>query len=393
MTQLHFTLDFEELKDEVMTSDLSDVLKSTIVIMMNQFMEKERDDYIQASSHERNENRQDYRNGYYERELLLKIGRVTLRVPRTRNGGFDTEAFEKYQRSERALLMSMLEMVVNGVSTRKVTKVVQQLCGESVSKSLVSSLTEALEPEVKAWNERPLNTIYYPYIYADATYIKVREDHKIVSKGVYIALGVNYKGKREILGMHVGRQESEHEWKTFLQKLKDRGVKTPELMISDAHEGLKSAINSCFTGAGWQRCTVHFIRNITSKMPKKDSEEARALVKSIFYAKDLDHARELRNTFCDTYRKQKKYEKAVECLDKGFDDATQYFSFTEDNAIRKRIKSTNALERINNEIKRRTNVIRIFPNDSSALRLIGALLMDYAETLDPAGYKYIYFKS
>jgi len=157
MTQIQFTLDFEKLKEEVMNAELTDVLKSAIVLMMNQFMEMERNEYIKASAYERNSERQDYRNGYYERDLTLRIGRVTLRVPRTRNGGFDTLAFEKYQRSERALLLSMLEMFVNGVSTRKVNNIVHQLCGENVSKSLVSSLTESLEPKVKAWAERPLN--------------------------------------------------------------------------------------------------------------------------------------------------------------------------------------------------------------------------------------------
>jgi transposase-like protein len=391
MTQLQFTLDFDKLKDEVMTSDLSDVMKSTLVILMNQFMEKERDDYIQAASHERSDERRDYRNGYYEREILLKIGRVTLRVPRTRNGGFDTQAFEKYQRCERALLAGMLEMVVHGVSTRKVTQIVKELCGENVSKSLVSSLTEALDPEVKAWNTRPLNAMYYPYIYADATYIKVRENGRIVSKGVYIALGVNYKGKREILGMHVGSQESTYEWTAFFNTLKSRGLKTPELLISDAHEGLKSATATCLTGGGWQRCTAHFLRNITSKMPRKGSEEARAMVKAVFKADDLEGARARCKTFYQTFGQTKGYTEAAKCLEDGFDEATQFYANAKAET-RKRIKSTNVLERLNSEIKRRTRVIRIFPNDQSALRLIGAVLMDYEETFDRAGYKYIDFQ-
>ncbi|WP_344341926.1 IS256 family transposase, partial [Streptomyces rhizosphaericus] len=179
-----------------------------MVILFNQYMEMERDNYMANSTYERNDDRHDYRNGYYERDLTLSVGKVNLKVPRTRSGDFSTDLFEKYKRCDKAFLLSMLEMVVNGVSTRKVTKVVEQLCGEKVSKSMVSELTKKLDPIVQEWSERPLNQQYYNYVYVDAMYIKVREYHKVVSKAVYIALGVNSQDKREILGFKITSSES-----------------------------------------------------------------------------------------------------------------------------------------------------------------------------------------
>ena len=178
------------LKESIINSNLDSVIKSAIVLILNEFMEKERDDYLQAAAYERSAERRDYRNGYYERDLMMSIGKIQLKVPRTRNGEFSTTVFEKYARCDQAFVLSMLEMVMNGVSTRKVTKIVEQLCGENVSKSFVSSLTKQLDPIVNEWANRPLNTTYYPYIFVDAMYIKVREHHSVVSKAVYIATAI-----------------------------------------------------------------------------------------------------------------------------------------------------------------------------------------------------------
>src|SRR5699024_10564166 len=182
MTHLQFTLNFEELKADLMNTNIDEILKSTLIIILNEYMKKERDDYLKVSSHERSETRVDYRNGYYERELMVSIGKLTLRVPRTRNGEFNTTIFEKYKRTEQSLLLAMLEMVINGVSTRKVTNVVEKLCGETVSKSMVSSLTESLQEKVDEWNERSLLDLDCPYLFFDAMYIKVREGNRIVPK-------------------------------------------------------------------------------------------------------------------------------------------------------------------------------------------------------------------
>src|SRR5690625_2290197 len=277
MTQLQFNLNFEKIKDEVMKSNLNDVMKYTIILLFNEYMEMERDRYMKTSLYERSEIRHDYRNGYYERDSVLNVGRVTLKVPRTRSGEFSTEVFEKYKRCDKAFLLSMLEMVINGVSTRKVTKIVEQLCGETVSKSMVSELTKKLDPVVKSWAQRSLDHQYYSYVYVDAMYIKVREYYRVVSKAVYIALGVNSQDKREIIGFKVAGTESKESWNQFFESLTTRGLQPPKIVISDAHEGLKSAIMERFLNTSWQHSTVHFLRNIIQTMPRTDTNEDKEL--------------------------------------------------------------------------------------------------------------------
>ncbi|MBP2259191.1 IS256 family transposase [Virgibacillus alimentarius] len=388
MTQLQFNLDFEKIKDEVMKSDLNDVVKSSIVVLFNEYMEMERDRYMKNTTHERSENRHDYRNGYYERDLILNVGKVPLKVPRTRRGEFSTDIFEKYKRCDKAFLLSMLEMVVNGVSTRKVTKIVEQLCGEKVSKSMVSGLTKKLDPIVNDWAQKPLDQQYYNYIYVDAMYIKVREYHRVVSKAVYIALGVNSQDKREILGFKVAGTESKETWHEFFESLISRGLQPPKLVISDAHEGLKSAIMENFLNTSWQRCTVHFLRNIIQTMPKKGSKEAREYLKEIFKAPTEKISRMLKDEFIEKFEDDKKYVKAIETLDAGYEDAIQFYAEDKDTHIH--IRTTNVLERLNSEVRKREGVIRIFPNTSSAFRLIGAVLMDCEEGMDPGKRKFFY---
>ncbi|WP_156645371.1 IS256 family transposase [Lentibacillus sp. JNUCC-1] len=388
MTQINFTLNFDQLKEEVMQSSLNDVIKSSIVVVLNKYMEEERNQFMNNASYERDGERSDYRNGYYDRDLVLNIGRIPLKVPRTRSGEFSTQAFEKYSRSDQAFLLSMVEMVVNGVSTRKVSKVVEQLCGEKVSKSMVSDLTKELDPIIKEWSERPLSTDYYRYVYVDATYIKVREFHKVVSKAVYIALGVNSNDEREIIGFKVSGVESKANWSDFFESLISRGLHAPKLIISDAHEGLKSAVQEKFLGSSWQRCTVHFIKNITDAMPKKDSAEARHHLKEIFKAQSIDISRMLKEEFITKFGDDKKYQKAINVLDEGYEDAVQFY--TEPPVTHRHIRSTNVLERINGEVKRRVRVIRIFPNPESAFRLVGAVLKDYDASVDSGGRKYFY---
>ncbi|MDY0404402.1 IS256 family transposase [Virgibacillus sp. 179-BFC.A HS] len=388
MTQLNFTLDFEKLKEGIMQSSLNDVLKSTIVIILNKYMERERDLYMMNESHDRDAERHDYRNGYYPRDFVLNIGKIKLKVPRTRSGNFSTDVFEKYKRNDQAFLLSMIEMVVNGVSTRKVTKVVEQLCGESVSKSMVSDLTKQLEPAVQEWANRPLNNQYYRYLYVDAMYIKVREYHKVVSKAVYVAMGVNTENKREIIGFQIANQESKENWSTFFKSLMKRGLQLPKLVISDAHEGLKAAIQEEFLGTSWQRCTVHFLRNIMETMPRKNTAEARRHLKEIFKAPTVEISRALKDEFIEKYEGDRRFEKVIKTLDEGYEDAIQFYA--EPANTHKHIRTTNTLERLNSEIRRRERVIRIFPNEDSAFRLIGAVLMDLDENLDKGNKRFIY---
>jgi transposase-like protein len=365
------------LKESVINSNLDMVIKSALVLVLNEFMEKERDDYLQAASYERSVERRDYRNGYYERELILSIGKLKLKVPRTRDGEFSTSLFEKYARCDQALVLSMLEMVINGVSTRKVTYIVEQLCGENVSKSFVSTLTKKLDPIINDWANRPLNVIYYPFVFVDAMYIKVREHHRVVSKAVYIATGITENNRREILGLSVDHAEDFESWSRFFQHLKSRGLQSPKLVISDAHKGLQKAIQRDFIGTTWQRCTVHFKRNIIEKLPKKDSGEIRTMMKRVFEAVTMDDIRKFKDEFMIQFENEPKYEKALATLDEGFEDAIQYLNF--DEKIHKHIRSTNSLERLNQEVRRREKVIRIFPNTQSAFRLVGAVLMQYQE--------------
>ncbi|MFD2130371.1 IS256 family transposase [Pseudogracilibacillus auburnensis] len=377
MTQLQFNLNMDLLKDSVMNSNIDAVVKSTIVLVLNEYMEKERDEHLKVHAYERSSYRQDYRNGYYERDFMMSIGKIRLRVPRTRSGEFAPTVFEKYARCDKAFVLSMVEMVVNGVSTRKVKKIVEELCGESVSKSFVSSLTEKLDPIVKKWANRPLNTQYYPYIFVDAMYIKVREHHKVVSKAVYIATGINEENKREVLGLKVDHTESYEAWQSFFKDLIARGLQSPKLIISDAHSGLKKAISTEFIGTSWQRCTVHFKRNLIDKMPKKGVAEVKFDLKRIFDAVKVEDARKFKDEFVIRYEENPKLDKFIEKLEEGFDDAIQFLN--EDQKYHRFIHSTNSLERLNQEVRRRERVIRIFPNTQSAFRLIGAVLMDYDE--------------
>ena len=223
MTYLNINLKLEELTEAVLNSDMNTLMKSLAITVFNAYMEEERHQFIQAAPHERSDQRQDYRNGYYERQWTLSIGTLKLQVPRTRSGEFKTELFERYQRNEQAFLLSMMEMVVNGVSTRKVTKIVQELCGETVSKSFVSDVMKRLDPEIEAFKNRTLTHSHFRYLYLDALYIKVREEGRVVSKAVYLAQGVNEANKREIIGFWVSEEESKEAWLTFLQSLRARG--------------------------------------------------------------------------------------------------------------------------------------------------------------------------
>lgn len=377
MTHIHFTIDSDQFLEEVLHSDLTTATKGIITSLLNQVMETERDAYIQASAYERNDQRQDYRNGYYERDYIIKPGRITLKVPRTRSGDFATEVFDKYERMDQSLVLSMVEMVVNGVSTRNVNNIVKTLVGENVSKSFVSEATKKIEPEVSAFCGRSLTHDVFSYVFADAMYIKVRENHKVVSKAVYIAQGIRTDGFRELIGFMVADVESLETWVTFFQNLKARGLTTPKMIISDAHKGLKAAIRQEFLNTKWQRCTAHFLRNITSKMPRKNSVAEREALKRIFQAHTIQHAKEHRDAFYQLVEGNPKYTAAVKTLDEGFDDAIQYI--TEPETYHKSLKSTNSLERVNREIRRRERVIGIFPNMASAERLIGAVLMDMHE--------------
>ena len=351
-------------------------------------MEKERDEYLENTAYQRDPNRVTYRNGYYERDYTTKIGTLTLRVPRTRDGKFSTELFERYQRNEKALLITLLEYV-QGVSTRKVSKVIENMCGKTYSKSFVSSLTKDLDEEVKLWRNSDLSSVKYPYLIVDVVYIKVRENNRVVSKACHIAIGINEKGNREIIGLDLSSSESEYSWSNFFEYLKSRGLSELKIVISDAHKGLVKAIKETFVNVIWQRCQVHFLRNILSRAPKKNTEEFRTEIKTLFKIQDISLARKMKEEIFLKYETEKKFQNSLDTLDKGFEDA---FAYLANDVIHSRLRSTNCLERLNQEVRRREKVVRIFPNEDSAIRLIGAILIDINEDWITSSKLYIRMK-
>src|SRR5699024_3880016 len=386
MTHLHFTLKTEEIQNLIDQSVKDDLSKTILTTVFQQLMEEQRTQYIKANEYERSDERVSQRNGYYKRGWTTRIGTLDLEVPRTRDGKFSPNVFERYRRNEKALLASMLEMYISGVSTRKVSKVVEELCGKKVSKSLISDLTKELDPIVKAWQNRSLTDKKYPFVMVDVLYIKVRETHRVISKSCHIALGITEDGNREIIGLMIQNSESDASWSIFFDYLKQRGLYGTELIISDAHPGLVSAIRKSFTGASWQRCQVHFMRNILTTVPKKDSKPFREAIKAIFRFTDIELARAAKNSLLEAYADQPKYQKACETLDQGFEDAFQYTVVGQGHS---RLKSTNLIERLNQEVRRREKVVRIFPNIDSANRLIGAVLIDLHEEWISSDRKYI----
>ena len=384
MTQIHFTLDSNELQELISNSGADQASVLILTKLFNTLMEKQRDEYCQVESYERTENRVSQRNGYYERALTTRVGTLNLLVPRTRDGKFSTDMFERYQRNEKALVSAMLEMYVTGVSTRKVGTIVETLCGKHVSKSYVSSITKLLDDEVIAFQQRSIEK-KIPYMMTDVLYIKVREDHRVKSKAVHIAIGVDSKGFKNVLGFMISNSESEASWALFYNTMIDRGLKNVEMVISDAHQGQVNAIQKCFTESVWQRCQIHFIRNVMDRLPKKNTEDVRRELKDLFRIHDIEAARVNKIKILNKF--EIKYPSMCECLDSGFEDA---FQFTATDSTRyNRLKSTNLLERLNQEIRRRERVIRIFPNVQSAERLIGSMLIDIEEEWQTCNKRYI----
>lgn len=364
----------QNLKAKIGTGTLTDAVSPMLQTILNEYMEVERDAYIQAAQYERNETRKSMRNGYYDRHFLFPFGDFTLRVPRTRDGKFSTEIFQKYARADQALLSMMMEMVIQGVSTRKVTQVVETVTGKSVSKSKVSKLMERLDPEIKAWSERDLSAKKYPFLFVDAMYIKVRENRRVVSKALYIAAALTSEHRFEVIGFQVTDVESEQTWAEFFQSLKERGMGTPQLVISDANKGLIKAIAREFQGASWQRCLFHFMQNLLHKLPRKGMSDVIKDVRSVFKAETAEESRQRLNYVLEKYEEDSDVPKMLRLLEEHYEDVVQYYAFHEH--MHTALKTTNAVERLNQEIRRRERVIRVFPNRQSAFRLLGALLMD-----------------
>ena len=382
MTQINITLEEEILKDLFMGNrekSMSILLEQVINAVLN----KQAAEQLNAEPYERNDDRVTYRNGYREREITTRVGTLTLRVPKFRDGTFSTELFNSYQRSEQALILSMMEMVVHGVSTRKVGEITETLCGTNFSKSTVSALCKDLDPIVDSFRTRPLNG-HYPFLIVDAIYMRARENHTVRSKGLLIATGVNRDGCREVLGFTVADGESEISWSEFFEDLKARGLKDVDNITSDNHGGLRNAIKKHFSTAVWQRCQTHFSKNMLDKTPKKLQPEMKQALNDMYNAPDIEKAKLRKTQIMEKF--EKSAPKAVSLLDESFDDVTAVFSLPE--KYRKRLRTSNSIERLNEELRRRERVIRIFPNEDSLIRLMGAILIEQHEKW-VSGKKYL----
>jgi len=356
-------------------------LAKLVETVLNQILEAQVAETLGADRHERSDERQGYRNGYRARTLYTRVGPVTLQVPQTRDGSFSTDIFKRYQRSEQAFVLALMEMVVQGVSTRKVSAITEELCGASFSKSTVSELCVGLDARVKVFNERSLEG-EYPFVMVDALFIKSRQGDRVVKRAALIASGIRSDGHREILGVKIGDSENYATWEDMFKWLKGRGLSGVYFVISDDHCGITKAVDKHFQGATWQRCQVHLMRNLLGHSPTRLRGEVAAAAKLVFQAADMTEARRRLTEFVEQFGKGAP--KAVACMEAGFEDAMAVMALPE--KYRKRLRTTNMQERLNEEVRRRERVIRIFPNDESALRLIGALLAEQNEVWQERKY-------
>jgi putative transposase len=382
MTQFNITISGELLHGLFLSNGKDEAFAKLLEEIFNQVLLAQSSEQLKADPYERSEERTAYRNGYRDRQLTTRVGTLTLRIPRHRNGQFSTELFARYQRSEQALVLAMMEMVVNGVSTRKVELITEELCGKKFSRSTVSDLCKKLDPIVEAFRTRPLQC-HYPFLIVDAIFVNVRENGRVQSSGLLIATAVNEEGYREIIGFQLANSESESSWGEFFSSLKERRLKNVDLVTSDDHKGLVKAVRRHFQGAGWQRCQTHFSKNILDHTPKALQPEIKEELRRLYEAVDLESARNIRDRIIQNY--EAKAPKATAILDEAFDDITAVLALP--LRYRKRLRTTNSVERLNQEIRRRERVIRIFPNASSAIRLMGALLMEQHEKWQ-TGHKY-----
>ena len=337
-------------------------------------LEAEMTEALGAGPGERTEARQGYRAGYYPRTLVTRVGKLELRVPRDRDGRFSTELFERYQRSEKALVSALAEMYVQGVSTRKVKAITEELCGHSFSASTISAINKTLDATLLEFARRRLEEPY-PFLIVDARYEKVREGGVIRSQAVFIAIGINTEGFRQVLAVELANRESQTSWRDFLLGLRDRGLSGVEFVVSDDHAGLRKALREILPEAAWQRCYVHFLRNALDHMPRKADDDCLKELRWLYDRRNPQEAE--RDLAAWLSRWQCTYPKLCDWVEENILETLTFYRLPRE--YHKHLKSTNMLERMNEEIKRRTRVVRIFPNQESCLRLVRALAAETHE--------------
>lgn len=367
----HLSLTAESLLDHLAGADV-DVLRTVCQHALQRLVELEATAAVGAAPYEHSPERTTYRNGHRPKTLDTRVGRLELQIPKLRSGSFYPSLLEPRRRIERALLAVVQEAYVHGVSTRKVDDLVAALGGCSISKSEVSRICAELDEELAAFRERPLDDGAYPYIWFDATYQKVREGGRIVSQAVVVAVGVRDTGEKSILGVAVGASETEAFWLDFCRRLVARGLRGVQLVISDAHEGLRSALAQCFAGAAWQRCRVHFLRNAVVPVQKQHAPAVLAVLKTVFMQPTAEGAKAAVDHALSVL--EPRYPKVAELLRNAEADVLAYLAFPEEHW--RSISSTNAIERVNAEIDRRAKVVGIFPNSAALLRLTTAVLQE-----------------
>ncbi len=363
-----------ELLDEFGGDRVRGLFRELMRRALQELIDAELTETIGAAPHERTETRTNYRNGSRRRMVSTPAGDVELRIPKVRVGSFFPSLLEPRRRVDRALWgVTIMTAYVTGTSTRKVDDLVKALgCDTGVSKSTVSRICRQIDVEVDAFRRRPLDHTTFPYLWLDATYVKARKDHRVVSRAVVVATAVTAEGMREVLDVAVGDSEDEVFWTQFLRRLKRRGLSGVKLVISDAHEGLKKAIGTTLIGASWQRCRVHLMRNVIRRIPKAHTEMVAATVRTIFAQPDAAAARNQLRAVADTLRS--RFTDVADLLDDTEADLIAYASFPRPHW--RKIWSTNPLERLHREIKRRCDVVGIFPDDQAVIRLVGAVLAE-----------------
>jgi transposase-like protein len=372
MTRKKTKRSLQEIKELI--GEQEDILRPLISAVLQEMLEAEMSEALGAEKSERAEGRLGYRSGYYVRSLITRVGKLELRVPQDRQGHFSTELFERYQRSEKALVGALAEMYVQGVSTRKVKAITEELCGHEFSASAISAINKRLDEELHSFMHRRLEE-EFPYLILDARYEKVREEGIIRSRAVLVALGVDWEGRRQVLAVELANRESATSWKEFLLKLKSRGLRGVVLAVSDDHAGLKRSIAEVLPEAFWQRCYVHFLRNALDYLPRKAADDCLTELRWFYERRNVEEAR--RDLIVWLGKWQAKYPKLCAWVEGNIEETFTFYRLPKEH--HKHLKSTNVLERLNQEFKRRTHVIRIFPNPESCLRLIRALAVEMHE--------------
>jgi putative transposase len=362
----------EDLKQ--MLSEDGDLLKTIIEQTVQQVLEAEMEEALQAGKGERSEQRLGYRSGYYNRTLVTRVGKIELRVPQDRQGRFRTEVFERYQRSEKALVAAMLEMYVQGVSTRKVKSITEELCGHEFSSSSVSRIVKTLDEELEKFAQRRLEEPY-PYLILDARYEKVREEGTVRSQAVLVAIGINWEGRRNVLAVELAHRESTSSWRELLVSMRQRSLQGVEFVVSDDHAGLRRAIQEVLPEAVWQRCYVHFLRNALDYLPRKADDDCLQELRWIYDRRDAQEARQ--DLAAWLLKWGRRYAKLCAWVEENIEETFSFYRLPRQH--HKNLKSTNMLERLMEELKRRTLVVRIFPNAAACLRLVRALAVEIHE--------------